>query len=148
MPGFPFYGLTAPINSYFSFPSPVSPAAFRRGDRLFLRSASEMIHWSWPLTERNSSAAHFSSASIVAPSTRSTKLLFLFFSSAIAFLYRSIRFFSQATYRYLFLNIDKTASRIATGTSHFSNVPPGNASCLKQCMIPTIDSPASTTYKT
>lgn len=43
-----------------------------------IRRASAMIHWSWPLIERNSSAAHSSSASIVAASIRSTKLLLLF----------------------------------------------------------------------
>ena len=40
-------------------------------------SASAIIHCSWPLTERNSSAAHFSTASIVSGSTRSRKVLVL-----------------------------------------------------------------------
>ena len=39
--------------------------------------ASAMIHCSWPLTERNSSAAHCSTASIVSASTRSRKVLLL-----------------------------------------------------------------------
>ena len=42
------------------------------------RRASAMIHCSCPLIERNSSAAHPSSASMVAASMRSTKLLLLF----------------------------------------------------------------------
>lgn len=57
----------------------VAPAAARGFFRRPLRRrASAMIHWSWPLIERNSSAAHSSSASIVAVSIRSTKLLLLF----------------------------------------------------------------------
>ena len=50
---------------------------FLAGRRPERRRASSMSHWSWPLIERNSSAAHFSRASIVAASTRSTKLLVL-----------------------------------------------------------------------
>ena len=48
-----------------------------------LRNASLMIHWSCPLVLRNSSAAHFSMASIVAASTRKTKLLVVFSFFAI-----------------------------------------------------------------
>ena len=48
--------------------------------------ASSMSHWSWPLIERNSSAAHFSRASIVSASMRSTKLLVFDCSFAILFL--------------------------------------------------------------
>ena len=50
-------------------------------------NASAIIHCSCPLTERNSSAAHFSTASIVSASTRSRKVLFvLSFSFAIVML--------------------------------------------------------------
>lgn len=51
--------------------------AFLLGSRPLLRSASDMIHCSCPLVERNSSAAHFSMAAIVSESTRRTKLLVL-----------------------------------------------------------------------
>ena len=44
-------------------------------NRPLLRSASAIIHWSWPLVERNSSAAHASMAFMVSASMRSTKLL-------------------------------------------------------------------------
>ena len=40
-------------------------------------NASAIIHCSCPLTERNSSAAHFSTASMVSASTRSKKVLLL-----------------------------------------------------------------------
>ncbi len=44
--------------------------------------ASSMIHWSWPLVLRNSSAAHRSTASSVWASMRSTKLLVPSFATA------------------------------------------------------------------
>lgn len=50
---------------------------FFLGSRPLLCSASDMIHCSCPLVERNSSAAHFSMAAIVSESTRRTKLLVL-----------------------------------------------------------------------
>ncbi len=52
-------------------------------------NASAIIHCSCPLTDRNSSAAHFSTASIVSASTRSRKVLLLVlfsFSFAMAYL--------------------------------------------------------------
>ena len=45
------------------------------GNRPLLRRASVIIHCNCPLVLRNSSAAHFSTASIVAASTRRIKLL-------------------------------------------------------------------------
>ena len=51
--------------------------AFFFGILLALRSASAMIHCSWPLVERNSSAAHASMASIISLSIRSMKFLVL-----------------------------------------------------------------------
>ena len=51
--------------------------------------ASAIIHCNCPLTERNSSAAHFSTASIVSASTRSRKvfvLVLLSFSLAMSYL--------------------------------------------------------------
>ena len=53
---------------------PAAAAARGRLSRPLRRRASAMIHWSWPLIERNSSSAHASRASIVAASTRRTKL--------------------------------------------------------------------------
>ena len=46
-------------------------------------SASAMIHCSWPLVERNSSAAHFSMAANVSASMRKTKFFVLLSFSAI-----------------------------------------------------------------
>ena len=57
------------------------------GRRPARRRASSMSHWSWPLIERNSSAAHFSRASIVVASMRSTKLLVFGCSFVILFFF-------------------------------------------------------------
>ena len=56
-------------------PLMVFPLAF--GLRPLRRKASAIIHCSCPLVLRNSSAAHFSMASIVSASIRSTKLFVL-----------------------------------------------------------------------
>ena len=54
-------------------------------------NASAIIHCSCPLTERNSSAAHFSTASIVSASTRSRKVLvFVLFSFSFAIIKSSL----------------------------------------------------------
>ena len=59
----------------------VSPYSFFFfGSRFAFRSASVMIHCSWPLVLRNSSAAQASIASIVSLSTRRMKF-FVFFST-------------------------------------------------------------------
>ncbi len=60
-----------------------SSSCLLRIRRPFFFSASESIHCICPFTERNSSAAHFSMASIVFSSIRSTKLLLEDFSFAI-----------------------------------------------------------------
>lgn len=57
------------------------------GRRPARRRASSMSHWSWPLIERNSSAAHFSRASIAVASMRSTKLLVFGCSFVILFFF-------------------------------------------------------------
>ena len=54
-------------------------AFFFLGSLPALRSASAMIHCSWPLVERNSSSAHASMALIVSESMRNIKL-FVFVS--------------------------------------------------------------------
>lgn len=54
-------------------------------------NASAIIHCSCPLTDRNSSAAHFSTASIVSASTRSRKVLvFVLFSFSFAIINSSL----------------------------------------------------------
>ena len=64
-----FYVLSEGVDAFFVF-----------GRRFALRSASVMIHCSWPLVLRNSSAAQASIAFIVSASTRRIKLFVSFFA--------------------------------------------------------------------
>ena len=63
----------SPGDDALIFACVASGGLFLAGSLPFRRSASSISHWIWPLMLLNSSAAHFSMASMVLPSMRRTK---------------------------------------------------------------------------
>ena len=80
VPSFVLYTFISSFIFLYRFFSSLVFCRFFLGRRLALRKASVMIHCSWPLVLRNSSAAHASIAFIVSVSTRRIKL-FVFLSA-------------------------------------------------------------------